>query len=475
MAPEAGPSHSQDSWRNTGSKRQRGGSDVSEQWAQLRSPNEDPLLKVAKRSKQSGTTSTASLSSSVLAGYQIPRHAVPETVTTTVRGEPADHWMLLDGSKPVRLLDNFVIFDTQDGNQLAPLELPDPAAVMLQAVGHAEGYTASEDLNDKDEDEDEEDEDEDDQDMHTQVLLHTTGIEQVWFDHTEWDGPIWIETENAWYVLCRPSRDYEHLYVPFQRRCKIIQTFISLLAHGAQATLGAFINALGELFHQEITPEEVKSVIPLLAGTLEEILPEIANADSLVHVPLINDIIKEYDEHLVLHKAIERLRRVLHLCNVDQDVLKAHNRTHVTPLINQLARRYFDDNFVVVEPPKGAKQEIEEPRGKGSMTDAGVQNDLHQLQGHMVYREHLLSCINNALHDCELLPVTKKTINGNVTKIRLRHISREVIYEIGDTVLFLPEKFNDKDNRLDLENIPDDARLENFFWHDCISKCIEDL
>ncbi|KAH7904384.1 hypothetical protein BJ138DRAFT_1119462 [Hygrophoropsis aurantiaca] len=128
-----------------------------------------------------------------------------------------------DSSKPVRLLRDFSFFDAAAPMEMRSLDLlgdgTDAAAPACNMQGTGVVFPTFED--DEDEGQEDDDEDEEFQDIWLPDLLRYS------FDYLKEDDPVYVETENAFYLLQGPSRRYRRYFREFYKPLRILQAVLS--------------------------------------------------------------------------------------------------------------------------------------------------------------------------------------------------------------------------------------------------------
>ncbi|KAF7971524.1 hypothetical protein HWV62_20924 [Athelia sp. TMB] len=364
----------------------------------------------------------------------------------------------LEDAKPVRMLNNFVIFRALADKRLQLVRLDDLDQLDMSRKLTAAGNVRP--LPEIDEDEGQEDELEDESEKDQGIVrLRLGGIMHYWTDFTENASPVWIETKHAWYILERPSRAYEQLYKGFLKPVRIAQFVIASLLSDSQKIKG-------------------NNKRPMRLDELQADLRDQSTSDCQYHKEDLIDNMSIFstaldtlnkEDYLLLQghptfkqrimplaKHIRRTDNVLRgpplharsgcgrIANPDLAVLRKDKQLpiHVTPTIYQYSIGYFKEDLVVVGPqPPQPKQGL-------SQQDA---------------RKRVLDLLKKRMKPpaIEFIRASKK--GNRYGEIR----ANGVTYRPDDCILMLagPDRKRAAPKvPNDLESIPPDACLADFFW-----------
>ncbi|KAG8977915.1 hypothetical protein FRC05_000443 [Tulasnella sp. 425] len=359
---------------------------------------------------------------------------------------------------PTRLLDNFVIFDTKDGNSKASLSefLVSQTTAGRQdfrAYGEASAYSSDIAL----EHDDAEDAGADY--LQSQPVALTT-IVAISAQYGSSSGlEIWVVTEHAWYRLGHAEKSYRFKYAPFWKR--------HFLVHAA--VYAVLVNGLTQAhdvldFVEQATSPEDKYLLREHPWTRAELNGLVSPAPSLMYYSAGNDRLgkmgtlgPELRAYAQQHFREEDERRdflsIPIICklvgNPEETTLPEtatsvsrapprprHTRSssapviHMMPFTGKLAHKLFSANFKIHHPPHQAKSsETREERE----TNKGVAEDIleRQDQMHSITRSVVPKAAANRSH-------------GNVREVEIEGIGR---FRIGGFALLNGAIPGPKDDR----------------------------
>ncbi|CAL1693859.1 unnamed protein product [Somion occarium] len=281
-------------------------------------------------------------------------------------------------NKPIRLLSDFVIYDPKHGNEL--ISLLDLENGDVDREFQAAGLVAPVFVNEEDAGQ------EDDEDVPVQ-RLRTSAIFRFSLDYTQFDEPVYIETQYAWYILKNPGREYKSVWTDFYRPRRIAQIVVSSACENpdwdyhkfCEKSLGAYDELLGDVPQKKDVTALIESEDFSLRGVIDSLDPE---RPEIYRVPMIRSLFRNVDTPPSSpSRPIQRrpntsrappprhpLRAIRGVGNIDIAVLRPENqeRTHVTPLIDELASHpvRFRERLQVIGPapkpiPAHRKLELE--------------------------------------------------------------------------------------------------------------------
>ncbi|KAJ7755004.1 hypothetical protein DFH07DRAFT_822537 [Mycena maculata] len=379
----------------------------------------DAPQRVAKRSQRLA-----------VAYYKAPRRYIIETAEYRAAGEEIDPRL----HKPVRVLQNFCVFDPSNRNELVTLDAVETLEEPQRQYAAA-GIVLLLDEDDEDygqEDGVDELEDTDGDQVHLDIMALSA------FDYLKGDAPIYLETKFAFYELRGPSTSYKPYFLAFFAPRRVAR---SVMMRAAAADPMEDYNNFWAWAKKK---------------KLDEAMPYIreAHENGLHRSPLIQELLdKTPVEELGPLRRIRfaprpHLPNTSFLGNPDLALLKPENQsaTHVTPLIYELAKGYFEENIQVVGAPPI-------PPNKADM----------QIQKAKALR-FLKESVSSLLSPKKAYPTATPQYR------RYGHCSDEArigdeVYKAQDFVLI--RRGHDPAHEIPaplLVNIPDDAVLADYFW-----------
>ncbi|KAJ7597662.1 S-adenosyl-L-methionine-dependent methyltransferase [Mycena floridula] len=268
-----------------------------------------------------------------------------------------------DEKKPVRTLQDFTVFDPSEGNMLS--------LALLEEGGHnhsfeATGYVTA--MN-----EEPEDLEETDSEGEGPKLVHLGAILRFYYNCSEVDGGIWIDTIHAWYILGRASSVYEDIYHEFLRPRRVAQIAVchALSPQRRQTSREDFI----EMLNSKLEPLGITYQLEDLQGDVaEEIMGymEETNSDNIQRLPFIRWILEKKFSSTRGSTSIrnprfappQTVKAMMISRSIDLQVLRNPNPTQVTPRIAALAHGHFRESLHVVGPKLPMPNADEIQRGK---------------------------------------------------------------------------------------------------------------
>ncbi|TFY63292.1 hypothetical protein EVJ58_g3345 [Rhodofomes roseus] len=384
---------------------------------------------------------------------------IKETGDTVILGEDPDD--LGGDGLPVRVLSEFAVFDPKEGYHLYSLSDENIGQHKL----HAAGFVSAVYVNDEDEGQ------EDDVEGSVQCL-RTAQIEQYSLDYETRDDPLYIQSKHAWYQLRNPSDMYLVHHRAFYRPHRVTQILLS----SAKENLGLQWDELIELattmrdplLGVRIHPDDFLAAVPLISV----ILSEIQHGGRLKRVPAVRQLLEgkvpisrlSMPEAIPAastgrqHRQLGNHPRIFHqVNNIDLAVLRPENQnpTRVTPLIEQLARGWFNERLFVV----GAKLPEEH-------------REIEANRAHLWMRQRLGEYIERQMSKKES---KKKRFDSYANGDRIVDefwgavLVDGVKYSVGDTILTPRGSYEQRNERAaempeDLKDIPADAIISDYFW-----------
>eukprot|EP00842_Homolaphlyctis_polyrhiza_P001131 jgi/Hompol1/2018/HPOL_005818-RA len=169
-----------------------------------------------------------------------------------------DLFDLAEDDLPCRELHDFTIYDSMNGNRVAPFEALEQSEnndIVASGVVKAlpiDWDSDAQQLQRTDEDDDDEQDDGDEADLSSKGNQPTREKEEqrirlsaifYWeLSHVESGNPIvWLRTEFAWYRLCQPSKLYEPIFKRFYDQLRLPSLIVKALSVNPQITLDQLI------------------------------------------------------------------------------------------------------------------------------------------------------------------------------------------------------------------------------------------
>lgn len=187
-------------------------------------------------------------------------------------------------------------------------------------------------------------------------------------------SPIYIETQYAWYILRSPSKQYAPLWEQFYFLRRLAQLVISNALENSQWNYTQFsekiLDAYDDLLGAIPTKKDIKSLLNSDVFSLQMAVDALASDSPELSHLYNNPIISVLLEHSSQAGSSAAATNAAHhhplitiphhaptrfgVNNLDLAVLRPENqeRTHITPLINQLASNpvYFRERLQVIGP-----------------------------------------------------------------------------------------------------------------------------
>ncbi|GBE88031.1 hypothetical protein SCP_1202590 [Sparassis crispa] len=373
---------------------------------------------------------------------------IKERKDFVVLGEDTDDEYEGTESKPIRVLSDFCIFDPKHGLQVVSLDLLDAG----DYVGHFEaaGFVSPLFLNE--EDAGQEDGIDDDEPASSLQRLRTSAVFRYTIDYAKVDDPVYIETQFGWYVLQEPSAVYRHSFLDFYERHRLLQIIISAAAENPlwtyQDFTDCYIGMHDQYLNRRLDETDIYSIIPQLRPALEDC----EGGAELTAVPMIQHLFRgqklAFTKHLDRAHAHPVTRHDL-VGNIDLDVLRPEkqNRTHVTPLIDQLAAGFFQEHLEVVGPPPKvpSKHVLRQREHQARLQLFQLMEKTMQEKSKPIFHR------SQRLHDEYWHAVS---VNGED-------------YYVGEVIVTVAGAYHQRAEAElpdDLESLPDTATIADFFW-----------
>ncbi|KAK7063908.1 mitogen-activated protein kinase [Favolaschia claudopus] len=369
------------------------------------------------------------------AQYRLPSGIIQETAQYKAPGEEEAE---LDSERgtTIRVLYNFCVFETTSTprNEFVSLDALETAESDRRFA--AAGVVL---LNDEDEEDygQEDGADDVEENEREQVLL--SDISLCAFDYAN-DLPIFIETKFATYELRGPSTRYQPFYKDFSDPRYLARSVIMTALARPRESLKEFRKA-----SPQFTNEDLQESITYIREALEE--RDKANLSSRAILKELFSSIPAFDRR---HRTRPCGRMNLNLqrsplASRDLAVLKAETQTHVTPMVAQLARGYFEETLQVLgaKPIFPTQSEIETQRAsalrflKQCIARARQQEKRPQVSFARVHRG------DNYAEEA--------TIGG-------------VVYKTGDFVCVRKGTYGNVPAPVLPVDLPPEAQLADYFW-----------
>ncbi|KAJ7608113.1 S-adenosyl-L-methionine-dependent methyltransferase [Mycena polygramma] len=361
--------------------------------------------------------------------YEPNRVIIVESAVYRAPGEdgPATH------AKPLRILSNYCVFEPAARNELVPLDALEFGLNDRQfaAVGIVLVHW-----------EDEEDyEQEDGANANEEDYVRLNDVALHPFDYFN-EVPICIETQFAVYELRGPSMRYKPYFVDFFSPRHAARMLITRAIHCSQEHLNEF-RAGKHLTDRKLRNAVIHDVGPACEGLRRSMLVQ----DLLSNQATDQQSLPRLDGQGDLWKRPRKKARSFN-GNADQAMLREENQrsTHVTPLIAELAKGYFEETLRVIgAPPKPRYTRVEVETHKHSalrfFKECVARTRSQHRKSILASKQQHQQCGRYA---------TKATIDGEV-------------YEAGDVVCIRKGHYRGVPPP-SMSKIPDDAQLAGYFW-----------
>ncbi|KAI0718349.1 S-adenosyl-L-methionine-dependent methyltransferase [Cerioporus squamosus] len=394
--------------------------------------------------------------------FSITGKETRESGTAVVPGEDPDERLDASDDKPLRILNRFAIYDPSQSFELVPLSrLHDGSGKPdLEAVG----YVSPAFVNEEDADQ-EDDLDDDCPDVGS--LWRTTTLFCYSIDYTQLYEPLYIQTQYAWYILKSPDVAYAATHAQFYRPHRIAQMVISSAMERDTSTFPHFeeqyVDTWDDLLGARVRLEDLCEAVPLIKSIIGD---DAALQRTVASRPLLEEIyaLAKNSSSPYMDRPLPRgrsdrehntrrpkLKEGLMLGNLDLAVLRPENQnpTHITPLLDNLARGLFHERMYVVGPrtKRPSRHEIKRR-----------QQDVRSYVCKLLYR------------NLEDLPRISFPANERLHDEYWKAVSiRGELYKIGDCVV-LPRgdwdgtEGGELPRDLSVSEVPEDAILADYFW-----------
>ncbi|KZT70140.1 S-adenosyl-L-methionine-dependent methyltransferase [Daedalea quercina L-15889] len=374
-----------------------------------------------------------------------------EEADTVIFGEDPDD--ARDGGLPVRVLSDFSIFDPKADYQLLSLDEENTHRHELEAGGFVSPVYANE-----------EDEGQEDDVEGSLQRLRTTRIERYSLDYETRDDPLYVQTKYAWYQLRGPADGYFTCHLGFYRRHRVTQLLLSSAKENKRLEWHELVESTTRmkdpLLGVSIEPEDFLAAVPLILVVLSEI--ETRGGESLNCVPAVRRVLEGNVSMSRLSMpaptVASRVRPpIRNETNLDLAVLRPENQnpTHVTPLIDKLARGWFNERLHVI----GAKLPEDRRESEAKRARLWMLQRLGEyIERQMKKAQSKKTRLDTYAHGDRIVDEYWKTVTVDGIK-----------YSVGDTILTPRGNYEQRHERAvdmprTLTGIPDDAVISDFFW-----------
>ncbi|KAJ6513941.1 S-adenosyl-L-methionine-dependent methyltransferase [Mycena vitilis] len=370
------------------------------------------------------------------AAYYEPNRAI--IVESAVYRAPGE-----DGTtkhaKPLRILSNYCVFEPAARNELVPFDV-------LEA-GHSDREFAAEGivLVHWEDEEDYEQEDGANANEVDSVRLNDVALHP--FDYFN-EVPICLETQFAVYELRGPSMRYKPYLMAFLSPRYAARMLITRAIHCSQEHLNEFRAG------KHLTDRELRNAIPYIRKVIHDAGPA---GEGLRRSMLVQDLLSNQatdqqppprlDGQGNLWKKPRKKVRSSN-GNTDQAMLREenHTSTHVTPLIADLAKGYFEETLRVV----GAQP-------KPRYTRVEVETHKHSALS------FLKECIARTRSQNRKPIAASKQQHQQCGRYATKATIGDEVYEVGDIVCIRKGHYRGVPPP-SMSKIPDDAQLAEYFW-----------
>ncbi|KAI0348187.1 S-adenosyl-L-methionine-dependent methyltransferase [Trametopsis cervina] len=371
----------------------------------------------------------------------LSRHedAILETADTIIFGEEERDEQ---AEKPIRLLTDFTIFEPARNNALVSLrELSAVNTRQFRAIGMVGPVHESE------EDAGQELEVEGDEVNarrgYTQKI-HTTAIVTFAIDYNVDEGPLYLQTEWAFYILKSPSQLYSSLFVDFYSSHRIAQLAVSMVhKEGATTSRDTFLELYegvqDPFLGVVLTKESILAASSTVAAVVE--LPEYNEAR---YSRLIEDLISQRQTpERNIHIPSQSTVPAVHDLDIYVIRPEHQNTTRVTPFIQSLSTGLFYEKLHVL----GSRL----PHSPADFQASAHKELIRILKKTLEKRSH----------------VEPHGVEGDfLNSVRINH----TYYQIGDTVLAPAGSYSGRENlplpqnMLEISKVPQHHTIADYFW-----------
>ncbi|RPD65262.1 S-adenosyl-L-methionine-dependent methyltransferase [Lentinus tigrinus ALCF2SS1-6] len=395
----------------------------------------------------------------------LPEHVCNITGTEAREGEalvpgedPEERLDTVD-DEPVRILNDFAIFDPSRGFNYVPLDHRNASGkAEIEAVGHVSPAF----MNEEDADQDD---DVDDNHPTAHPRWRTTSISCYSIDYTAYQEPLYVQTRHAWYILKLPNADYAATHAEFYRPHRIAQIVISAAMGQGIMTYSQFqeqyVDAWDDLLGARVRVQDLCEAVPLIKSFVGD---DVVLNNRVASRPFVQEIyslaektpsvyidrsLPQLDKDLTRRRP--KLKKGLMLGNLDLAVLRPENQnpTHVTPLIDSLAHGLFQESLHVV----------------GPRTKRPAKHELRRQQQEM--RSYVCRLLYRNLEDLPRVsfPTSERLRDEYWNAVLIRG----ELYKVGDCIVVPKGDWNGVEGGelprdLSVSEVPEDATLADYFW-----------
>ncbi|TFK56344.1 S-adenosyl-L-methionine-dependent methyltransferase [Heliocybe sulcata] len=372
--------------------------------------------------------------------YNPPADLVPESTDLILEGEDDEDD---ETPKPVRLLLDFVIFDTRHDSVTCRLDASE-AGRKFEATGLALAAFVNE-----------QDEDEVDGEG---MRIRISDVRTWTIDYTKPGDPLYIETPHAFYILESPAHIYRATWDTFIRRHRISQLVLSSALSEPRQDPGDFLyyftTTWDDISEQYFTESDLRSSTPAIKDAISRC--KARDGKRLLGTTVICWLFADPSQNQVTYDPTQRQSESRLSGNPDLAVLQPRNQnpTHVTPLIASLAANLFRERLIVVGPPPPRKDRAELQQEKEAEKDK---------------RDRLFYLLSRVRQQRRVVRLQKVRASRQVRMDQPVLRVDDVEYSIGDVLIIPisddagstnpPPDFPDGPDK-----VPPDARITDYFW-----------
>ncbi|KAG6916653.1 hypothetical protein DXG01_005939 [Tephrocybe rancida] len=298
--------------------------------------------------------------------YEFSVDEVPEDDDLLVPGEtldaPEDQ-----NDLPVRILDDFVVFDVGSNELISIAELAglDYTPRKFAASGLVRAL-----MDDGGGDDEDEDEDDEATNGYDRVILSTIlefNVHSISESTGNPDSNIYLRTKHAWYVLHMPTRQYRPFYVPFWTRHQVLDSLLNVVIRDPRTSYEDFLASLSDIDGDDFARDAALASVQMLGRVLteEDIQSDDVKAYITAYFPDMCD-----DYNISVHKVLlsteyldlelddyapmpsrksSTKRRKTVASDKEIEVLKHETSTYITPIVSQIMRNLFSVTLDVAE------------------------------------------------------------------------------------------------------------------------------
>ncbi|KAG6854702.1 hypothetical protein C0991_002414 [Blastosporella zonata] len=265
---------------------------------------------------------------------------------------------------PVRVLDDFVVFELSSNQLVSIAELLDEGSSgKFAASGLVRAWTDDDEVDVDDNEEDEEDEGNRDRRIQLSAILEFN-FHSIIEATGDPDPKMYIRTSYAWYILAFPTEQYRSFFFPFWIKHRVLHSLINVVLREPRTSYVEFLQSLSDVEGDMSAGDDAIAASQMLGRVLTE--ADIQSEDVKAYVTAyFPDMCEDYNISLkkvvlstdyldfnlddYIPRSPSNIKHKKLASDKEQEVLKHRRTTYVTPIVSQIMKNLFSIPLDVAE------------------------------------------------------------------------------------------------------------------------------